>query len=152
MELIDKFDQFLIDFAMAIELIDRKIVYGDGTILKAWCNSFKKMYPYEINYLKKFLNNNASNTELWSKLKRYFIKEDDDEKLKEKLKDILKELNYNLNSSRIHLLKLSLMSSRNFEKVIVRIRLMEKISQAKIASASSIPNHDTCLIKKAKWA
>ena len=35
-------------------------------------------------------------------------------------------MNYNLNSSGIHLLKLSLMSSRNFEKVIVRIRLMEK--------------------------
>ena len=126
MELIDKFDQFLIDFAMAIELIDGKIVYGDGTILKAWCNSFKKMYPYEINYLKKFLNNNASNTELWSKLKRYFIKEDDDEKLKEELKEILNEFNYNLNSSGIHLLKLSLISSRNFKKVIGRIRLMEE--------------------------
>ncbi len=63
MELINKFDQFLIDFAMAIELIDGKIVYGDGTILKAWCNTFKKMYPYEITYLKKFLNTNISNTE-----------------------------------------------------------------------------------------
>ena len=35
-------------------------------------------------------------------------------------------MNYNLNSSGIHLLKLSLMSSRNFEKVIGRIRLMEE--------------------------
>ena len=66
--LIDKFDQFIIDFAMAIGLIDGKIVYGDGTILKAWCNTFKKMYPYEINYLKKFLNNNVDNKELWTKL------------------------------------------------------------------------------------
>ena len=110
MELIDKFDQFLIDFAMAIELIDVKIVYGDGTILKAWCNTFKKMYPYEINYLKKFLNNNISNTELWGKLKRYFINEDDNEQLKEELKVLLNEFNYNLNSSGIHLLKLSLIS------------------------------------------
>ena len=45
-DLINKFGQFLIDFAMAIGLIDGKIVYGDGTILKAWCNAFKKMYPY----------------------------------------------------------------------------------------------------------
>ena len=84
------------------------------------------MYPYEINYLKKFLNNNVSNTELWSKLKRYFINEDDDEKLKEELKELLNEFNYNLNSSGIHLLKLSLISSRNFKKVIERIQLMEE--------------------------
>ena len=124
MDLIDKFDQFLVDFAMAIELIDGKIVYGDGTILKAWCNAFKKMYPYEINYLKKFLNNNVSNDELWAKLKRYFINED--EELKEELNDMLMEFQYNMNSSGMHLLKLSLISSKNFEKVIERIQLMEE--------------------------
>ena len=124
--LIDKFDQFIIDFAMAIDLIDGKIVYGDGTILKAWCNTFKKMYPYEINYLKKFLNNNVDNKELWTKLKKYFLNETEDEKLKEELKDLLKEFNYNLNSSGIYLLKLSLISSKNFKKVIERIQLMEE--------------------------
>ena len=124
--LIDKFDQFIIDFARAIELIDGKIVYGDGTILKAWCNTFKKMYPYEINYLKKFLNNNVDNKELWTKLKKYFINETEDEKLKEELKDLLMEFDYNLNSSGMHLLKLSLISSKNFEKVIERIQLMEE--------------------------
>ena len=123
-DLIDKFDKFLIDFAMAIELIDGKIVYGDGTILKAWCNTFKKMYPYEIKYLKEFLNKNVSNTELWTKLKRYFINED--ENLKEELQDILREFEYNLNSSGIHLLKLSLISSKSFEKVMERIKLMEE--------------------------
>ena len=84
-DLIDKFDQFIIDFAIAIGLIDGKIVYGDGTILKAWCNSFKTMYPYEIEYLKTFLHNNVSNEELWPKLQRYFLKEDEDEDLKNEL-------------------------------------------------------------------
>ena len=111
---------------MAIELIDGKIVYGDGTILKAWCNTFKKMYPYEIKYLKKFLNNNVSNTELWIKLKRYFINGDADETLKEELKDLLMEFEYNMNSSGIHLLKLSLISSKSFKKVIERIELMKE--------------------------
>ena len=37
---------------MAIELIDGKIVYGDGTILKAWFNTFKRRYPYEIVSVK----------------------------------------------------------------------------------------------------
>lgn len=125
-ELIDKFDQFIIDFAMAIDLIDGKIVYGDGTILKAWCNAFKKMYPYEIKYLKEFLNNNIKNKELWTKLKRYFINEEEDENLKEELKDLLHEFKYNLNINGIHLLKLSLISSKNFKKVIERIQLMEE--------------------------
>ena len=111
---------------MAIGLIDGKIVYGDGTILKAWCNAFKKMYPYEINYLKKFLKDNVSNKELWTKLKRYFLDENYDEKLKDELKDLLMEFEYNLNSSGMHLLKLSLISSKNFEKVIERIELMEE--------------------------
>ena len=111
---------------MAIDLIDGKIVYGDGTILKAWCNAFKKMYPYEIKYLKEFLNNNIKNKELWTKLKRYFINEEEDENLKEELKDLLHEFKYNLNINGIHLLKLSLISSKNFKKVIERIQLMEE--------------------------
>ena len=48
----------------------------------------------EIKYLKEFLNTNVSNTELWVKLKRYFINED--EKLKEELQDLLREFEYNV--------------------------------------------------------
>ena len=110
---------------MELGLIDGEIVYGDGTILKAWCNTFKKMYPYEIDYLKRFLKSNAKNDELWMKLKKYFINEDDDDALKEELQDLLNEFQYNLNSSGIYLLKNSLISSKNFEKVLERIELME---------------------------
>ena len=123
--LFDLFDQFLIDLAMSLGLIDGKILYGDGTILKAWCNTFKKMYPYEIEYLKEFLLSNSSNEELWTKLKRYYVHEDDDEKLTEELNELLNELNYNLNSHGIHLLKLSLQSSKDFNKVLERIKHME---------------------------
>ena len=149
-ELIDKFDKFLIDFAMAIELIDGKIVYGDGTILKAWCNAFKKMYPYEIKYLKEFLNTNVSNTELWVKLKRYFINED--EKLKEELQDLLREFEYNLNSSGMHLLKLSLISSKSFEKVMERIKLMEENITGENSISINDPESRHMVDKKAKWA
>ena len=124
-DLIEKFDQFLIDLGLELGLIDGEIVYGDGTILKAWCNTFKKMYPYEIDYLKRFLKSNAKNDELWMKLKKYFINEDDDDALKEELQDLLNEFQYNLNSSGIYLLKNSLISSKNFEKVLERIELME---------------------------
>ena len=124
--IFDLFDQFLIDLAMALGLIDGEILYGDGTILKAWCNTFKTMYPYEIKYLKKFLTSNSSNEELWSKLKRYYINDEDDEKLNDELSSLINEFNYNLNSNGIHLLKLGLQSSNNFNKVLERIKQMEE--------------------------
>lgn len=74
-DLVNKFDQFLIDLGKGLELIDGKIVYADGTILKAWCNTFKTMNPYEIDYLKDFLKTNSQNKELWLKLQQYFINE-----------------------------------------------------------------------------
>ena len=117
-DLIDKFDQFLIDLGMGFELISGELLYADGTILKAWCNTFKKMYPFEIQYLKEFLHENSKNTELWAKLKKYYHDDESDDELKEELSQILKEFDYNLNSNGIHLLKLSLRSSKDFNKVI----------------------------------
>ena len=124
--LFNLFDQFLIDLAMALGLIDGEILYGDGTILKAWCNTFKTMYPYEIEYLKNFMTTNSSNEEIWNKLKRYYLDDEEDDKLKDELSNLINEFNYNLNSNGIHLLKLSLQSSNDFNKVLERIKLMEE--------------------------
>lgn len=125
-DIINAFDYFLIDLASALGLVDGKIVYADGTILKAWCNTFKKMYPDEIQYLKKFIHKNVKNKKLWNKLQKYYATDESNEDLKKELKPTLDKLHYNLNINGIHLLKLSLISSRNFEKVLERIELMEK--------------------------
>ena len=45
MYLIDEFDNFLVQFGIKTHLIEGKVIYGDGTILKGYCNSDKKMYP-----------------------------------------------------------------------------------------------------------
>ena len=125
-DLIDKFDQFLIDLGIGLQLINGEILYADGTILKAWCNTFKTMYPYEIQYLKEFLLKNSENKELWAKLQEYYNNKDEiDESLREELQDTLNEFEYNLNSSGIHLLKLSLKSLDDFKKVLKRIKHME---------------------------
>ena len=125
-DLIDAFEQFIIDFASALGLIDGKILYADGTVFKAWCNTFKKMYPDEIEYLKKFLQTNIKNHKLWNKLKKYYATDESDEELKEELKPTLNELYYNINANGIHLLTLSLTSSKNFKKVLERIELMQE--------------------------
>lgn len=122
--LIDKFDQFIIDLGSITGLIGGEILYGDGTILKAYCNQFKKMYPYEMDFLKQFLIKNVNDIELWEKLQHYFF-DDENEGLKEELKDVVGELHYNLNASGIHLLKQSLKSEKNFKKVLERIGHME---------------------------
>ena len=97
-ELIDAFDQFLIDLGLNLELIEGKVVYADGTILKAWCNTFKKMYPDEIIYLKEFLLKNIKNRKLWRNLHIYYSTDESNEELK----DVLDELYYNLNADGIH--------------------------------------------------
>lgn len=125
-DLINKFDQFLIDLGLFIGLIDGKILYADGTVLKAWCNTFKKMYPYEIEYLKEFLTINSNNNDLLAKLQKYYIYEDDSEDLKEELQEQLDEFKYNLSSNGIYMLKLSLKSNSDFNKVLERIEHMEE--------------------------
>ena len=85
------------------------------------------MYAYEIEYLKKFLTNNVSNEELWSKLQRYYNNEEENDELKDDLQDLIQEFEYNLNSSGIYLLKLSLKSSTSFQKVLERIQIWKKI-------------------------
>ena len=125
-ELVELFDQFLIDFGMAIGLIGGKILYGDGTVLKAWCNTFKKMYPYEIDYLKTFLKSNGKNKKLWTKLQKYYKNEEKDTELKKELQETLDEFEYNLNANGIHLLKTSLTSKDNYNKVLEKLEHMEE--------------------------
>ena len=45
---------FSLIFGVALQLIDGEKLYTDRTIIKTWSNTFKKMYPYEIEYLKEF--------------------------------------------------------------------------------------------------
>ena len=91
------------------------------------------MYLDEIEYLKKFLQTNIKNNKLWNKLQRYYATDESDEELKEELQSTLDELYYNINANGIHLLKLSLTSSKNFKKVLERIELMEEnITSTKI--------------------
>ncbi len=124
-KLIDKFDQFLIDLGSVTGLISGEIIYGDGTILKAYCNNFKIMYPYEIEYLKQFLIKNVKNPELWKKLHSYFF-DDENNSLKVELKNLFDELHYNLNANGFHLLKQSLKSDKHFNKVLDKIKHMEE--------------------------
>ena len=77
MYLIDEFDNFLVQFGIKTHLIEGKIIYGDGTILKGYCNSDKKMYPNQIKYLKNFIIKNYNEyrnkkSDFWNKLHKFF--------------------------------------------------------------------------------
>lgn len=53
--LIDEFDIFIVDFSLKIGLMNGKIIYHDGTILKGYCNNFKKLYANQLYYLRDFI-------------------------------------------------------------------------------------------------
>ena len=77
--IFDLFDQFLIDLAMALGLIDGEILYGDGTILKAWFNTIKSILNtnyiiyiciilYNFHTIKSILNLKTDNINILSVL------------------------------------------------------------------------------------
>ena len=63
--------------------MDGNIIYHNGTILKGYCNDFKKLYADQLYYLRDFILEHRHETdenELWFKMERYFteneLKED----------------------------------------------------------------------------
>ena len=121
--LIDEFDDFIVQFGLKTCLIEGKIIYGDGTILKGYCNPDKKMYPDQIEYLKDFIikyyneyKNNKS--DLWFKLHEFFYNGE----YHEELKEFYKKLKQKINSNGIRLLKLSLKDYKGLKRVLKRLK------------------------------
>lgn len=124
-ELIDLFDNFIVEFGLKTGLMDGDIQYEDGTFLKGYCNEFKKLYKNQLYYLKDFITEHSSNpTEdgLWFKMKKYF----ENEEYADEIEPVIKKLKKEVNSNGIHLLKKSLKSRDALSEVMLRIKHMEE--------------------------
>ena len=50
------------------------IIYHDGTVLKGYCNNFKRLYADQLYYLRDFILNYRHETDddgLWFKMEKY---------------------------------------------------------------------------------
>lgn len=127
-DLVNEFDAFIKKFAINFGLIEGKIIYWDGSIIKANCNNHKKMYSAQIKYLLSFIKKyygsylNRENN-IWEMLRNYYY---NNHQYSYELNEILIELETELNSHGINLLKSAVLSDRRAEKVIRRLESMRK--------------------------
>ncbi len=122
------FDEFIKKFSVNLGLIEGKTIYWDGTILKANCNTHKKMYPTQILFLDEFIKKHYGDylngeSDIWIMLRNYYY---NNHMYGEELKSILSELDNVLNAHAIHLLKNAVLTDINAKKILKRLASMKK--------------------------
>ena len=58
-----------------IGLINGNIIYPDGTVVKGYCNNFKKLYADQLYYLRDLIlkyRHETDEEDLWFKMDKYF--------------------------------------------------------------------------------
>ena len=123
--LIDEFDIFIVDFSLKIGLMNGNIIYHDGTVLKCYCNNFKKLYADQLHYLRDFILKYHHETDeegLWFKMDKYF----NNNKFKDEIEPILKKLKEKIYAGGIYLLKSIFKQKNGLKKVLLKIKHMEE--------------------------
>ena len=126
--LIQLFDVFIKKFSVNLGLIEGKTIYWDGTILKANCNTHKKMYPTQILFLDSFIKKHYDdylngNSNIWEMLRNYYY---NGHIYAEELSDTLNLLGSVLNNHAINLLKNALLTDKTAKKVLKRLEHMRE--------------------------
>ena len=126
--LIQLFDEFIKKFSVNLGLIEGKTIYWDGTILKANCNTHKKMYPTQIFYLDAFIKKHYGDylkgeSNIGEMLRNYYY---NDHAYAEELTEILAELGNVLNNHTISLLKNAVLTDKSTNKILKRLESMRK--------------------------
>ena len=123
--LIDEFDIFIVDFSLKIGLMNGNIIYHDGTVLKGYCNNFKKLYADQLYYLRDFILKYRHETDeegLWFKMDKYF----NNNEFKDEIEPILKKLKEKIYAGGIYLLKSIFKQKNGLKKVLLKIKHMEE--------------------------
>lgn len=144
--LIDEFDMFIVDFSLKIGLINENIIYHDGTVLKEYCNNFKKLYADQLYYLRDFILKYRHETDeecLWFKIDKYF----NNNEFKDEIESILKKLKEKICTGGIYLLKSIFKQKNGLKKVLLKIKHMEEHVKGNQPISIVDPKHIVCSIK-----
>ena len=148
--LIDEFDRFIVDFSLKIGLMDGNIIYHDGTVLKCYCNNFKKLYADQLYYLRDFILKYRHDTDedgLWFKMDRYF----NNDEFKDEIEPILKKLKDRIYASGIYLLKSIFEQKNGLKKVLLNIKHMEENVKGNRPISIVDPEAHSMLDKDGEW-
>lgn len=141
--LINEFDMFIVDFSLKIGLMNENIIYHEGTVLKGYCNNFKKLYADQLYFLRDFIlkyRHEPDEDGLWFKMDKYF----NNDEFKDKIEPILKELNDIIYAGGIYLLKSIFKQKNGVKKVLLKIKHMEDMEEnVKVNQPISIIDPET---------
>ena len=148
--LIDEFDIFIVDFSLKIGLMNGNIIYHDGTVLKGYCNNFKKLYADQLYYLRDFILKYRHETDeegLWFKMDKYF----NNNEFKDEIEPILKKLKEKIYAGGIYLLKSIFKQKNGLKKVLLKIKHMEENVKGNQPISIVDPEAHSILDKDGEW-
>ena len=148
--LIDEFDKFIVNFSLKIGLMDGNIIYHDGTVLKGYCNNFKKLYADQLYYLRDFILKYRHETDekgLWFKLDKFF----NNNEFKDEIEPILNELKDIIYAGGIYLLKSIFKQKNGLKKVLLKIKHMEENVKGNQPISIIDPEAHSMLDKDGEW-
>ena len=148
--LINEFDIFIVDFSLKIGLINGNIIYHDGTVLKGYCNNFKKLYADQLYYLRVFILKYRHETDeggLWFKMDKYF----NNNEFKDEIEPILKKLKEKIYAGGIYLLKSIFKQKNGLKKVLLKIKHMEENVKGNQPISIVDPEAHSILDKDGEW-
>ena len=138
--LIKEFFTFTIHLGQKIGLISSENIFIDGTILKAYANPNKNIYPQELQYLERAINEYSKNKNIWKALHQHYHKNIKTPQITE----IIQEIDQNL---RIYPKKLFKQSLKGKEQKNRTLKQIQRIKENQINTKSSISIIDP----DAKW-
>ena len=148
-ELIQAFDDFIVEFCYVSGLVEGNEFVGDGTFLDGWCNDFKALYPDEIKYIQKFLTEHDKHKTDYSILYSYYYLQNE---VNDDFMRVKKELKDNINIHGINLIIKSLESDDEYQKVMNKLdHMSENITKDTVKISITDPDAHNMEDKDKNW-
>ena len=120
-ELIEAFDDFIVEFCLVSGLADANEFVADGTFLDEYCNDFKALYPDEIKYIQEFLTKNEKHQKDYELLYSYYLKGNE---LNDEIQTVITEIRNNINVFGHNLILQALENNQNYQFVMDKLEHM----------------------------
>ena len=120
-ELIQAFDNFIVEFCLVSGLADANEFVADGTFLDGYCNDFKALYPDEIKYIQEFLTKNEKHQKDYELLYSHYLNGNE---LNDEIQTVIREIRNNINVFGLNLILQALENNQNYQFVMDKLEHM----------------------------
>ena len=148
-DLIEAFDNFIVEFCLISSLVDANEFVADGTFLDSYCNDFKALYPDEIRYIQEFLTNENKHQKDYESLYSYYLMDTDKT---EEIQTVITEICDNINYFGLNLILQALENDENYQFVMNKLEHMsENITKDNVKVSIVDPDAHNMKGKDGNW-